>query len=134
MGAWGIGPFDNDAAADWVAELDAAIPNTFVFTFRAVAIELDLYLEETDASEAIAAAEMVAAMSRRPGVSVLARPELAEWAEEHADWATPDLVHAAGSAVSRVRAASELRDLWAETPDYQTWTASLDDLLKRLRA
>jgi hypothetical protein len=134
MGAWATGPFDNDAAADWVGDLEAAIPNTFASTFRPVtAIELDLYLEEPEASEAIAAAEVVAAMRGFPGDAVRGRPEVLAWAEQHLEWASTDLVNEAVSAVERVRAASELRDLWAESEDFQAWVAGLDDLLSRLR-
>jgi hypothetical protein len=130
-----MGPFDNDSAADWVGDLEAAIPNTFVSTFRPVtAIELDLYLEEPEASEAIAAAEVVAAMRGYPGDSVRDSPEVLAWAEQHVAWASTDLVNEAVSAVERVQAASELRDLWAESEDFQSWVASLDDLLSRLRS
>jgi uncharacterized protein DUF4259 len=135
MGAWAIGPFDNDAAADWVGGLAAAIPNTFVSTFRPViAIEFDLYLEEPEASEAIAAAEVVAAMRGYPGDAVRDRPEVLAWAEQHVEWASTDLVDEAVSAVERVQAASELRDLWAESEDFESWVAGLDDLLSRLRS
>ena len=133
MGAWGVGPFDNDTAADWLAGLDDAIPNASAFTFRpVVAIEPELYLEEPEASEAIAAAELVAAIHGHAGAAVLARPELILWAEDHADWATPDLVNEAIAAVGRVRSASELRDLWAETGDFEDWLGVLDNLLDRL--
>jgi hypothetical protein len=135
MGAWGTGPFDNDAAADWVGDLEAAIANTFASTFQPVtAIEIDLYLEEPEAGEAIAAAEVVAAMRGFPGDAVRDRPEVLAWAEQHVEWASTDLVNEAVSAVERVQAASELRDLWAESDDLQTWVAGLDDLLSRLRS
>ena len=135
MGAWGVGPFDNDSAADWVGDLEAAIPNTFVSTFRPVtAIEIDLYLEEPEASEAIAAAEVVAAMRGYPGDAVRNRPEVLAWAEQHVAWGSTDLVNEAVSAVQRVQTASELRDLWAESEDFQSWLAGVDDLLSRLRS
>lgn len=133
MGAWATGPFDNDAAADWVRDLESAIPSTFVSTFRPVtAIELDVYLEEPEASEAIAAAEVVAAMRGFPGDAVRDRPEVLAWAEQHVGWLSVDLVNEAVSAVERVRAASELRDLWAESEDFESWNSGLDDLLSRL--
>ena len=30
MGAWGLGPFDNDTACDWGYELDEAIPSEVI--------------------------------------------------------------------------------------------------------
>ena len=135
MGAWGIGTFENDSAADWLADLPAALPQTLGLTFRpVVAIETDLYLEEPDASEALAAAEVVAAMRGHPGEAVANRPEVGAWAQEHAGWLQPDLVRDALAAVDRIRSSSELRDLWAESQEYESWLAVLADLRGRLQA
>jgi hypothetical protein len=133
MGAWGVGAFENDSAADWIADLPAALPQTLRLTLRPViAIEPDLYLDERDSSEAIAAAEVIAAMAGRPGDAVLRNPEVAEWAQEHSEWLDPDLVRDASAAVDRVHTSSELRDLWSESADYELWLAALDDLRRRL--
>ena len=134
MGAWGVGTFENDSAADWLAHIPAALPQTLGLTFRpVVAIEPDLYLEEPEASEALAAAEVVAAMRGHPGEAVANRPEVGEWAQEHASWLQPDLERDALVAVDRIRSSSELHDLWSETEEYESWLAVLDDLRDRLQ-
>jgi Domain of unknown function (DUF4259) len=61
MSAWGHGSFDNDAAADWVYRFDqegvAAVASALA---RVAEFPEDEYLEDPEASAAIAAAEIVA--------------------------------------------------------------------------
>lgn len=72
MGAWGDGPFDNDEAADWCADLDEAEPaerGELVTAALAAAVEATDHLDVDVASRAIAAAALVAA--QRPGAPML---------------------------------------------------------------
>lgn len=132
MGAWGMGAFENDDASDWLAALDGAVPQRLRLTFeRVTAIEPELYLEAPAASEAVAAAEVVTAMLGKPGPSA-GNSDVMAWARTHREWADEPLVRVARDAVHRVREASELRDLWSETEEFDSWLATLDDLLKRL--
>jgi hypothetical protein len=134
MGAWGVGPFENDTAADWLAELSVAVPTTLQITLLSVvAIEPEVYLEEPDASAAVAAAEVVAAMRGHAGPAVLGAPEILKWVRDHSDWLDTELVRQAIAAVYRVRSSSELRDLWSESPELDVWAAQLDDLVLRLK-
>jgi Domain of unknown function (DUF4259) len=90
MGAWGPAVFENDSAADWLAELPAALPQTLELTFRpVVATEPDLYLEEPETSEALAAAEVVAAMRGHPGEAVANNPNVRTWALDARDGCGP---------------------------------------------
>ncbi|HEU4566145.1 MAG TPA: DUF4259 domain-containing protein, partial [Gemmatimonadaceae bacterium] len=61
-------------------------------------------------------------------------PEVAEWVAENRDddGARPELVALARRAVERIAAESELRDLWAESDDFEAWEASVADLRARL--
>ncbi len=69
MGAWGTGPFDNDDAADWSAELEeAGDPLAFVGETFAVVESSEEYVESPDAACAIAAAAWLA--SGLPGTPV----------------------------------------------------------------
>jgi hypothetical protein len=64
VGAWGLGPFDNDTAGDWGYELDEAIPSERPAVLRkalATAADETGYLDYTEAAQAIAAAAIVAA-------------------------------------------------------------------------
>ena len=76
-------------------------------------------------------AEVVAAIRGKPG-SAAANADVMAWARAHHDWSDQSLALLAASAVRRVRDASELRDLWAETDELETWLATLDDLITRL--
>jgi len=134
VGAWGVGPFENDAAADWLAELSVAIPTTLQMTLLpVVAIEPEAYLEEPDASAAVAVAEIVAAMRGHAGSAVLEAPEILKWVRDHSDWLDAELVRQAIAAVNRIQLSSELRDLWSDSPELDVWAAHLDDLVLRLR-
>ena len=133
MGAWGVGPLQNDDAADWLANLGAALPEALLLTLtRVAALDQDLYLEEPAASEAVATAEIVAAMHGYPSPDVAETPEAVEWVRNHSNWLNPDVVQQAITAVTRVRSSSELLDLWSESPDFNLWTSRIDELLLRL--
>ncbi|MEU2021018.1 DUF4259 domain-containing protein [Streptomyces sp. NPDC016469] len=64
MGAWDVGPFDNDTAADWCGGLDEAAPEAREGMVRAAlagTAGTTGYLDSDVANEAIAAAALVAA-------------------------------------------------------------------------
>ena len=68
MGAWRLGPFDNDTACDWGYELDEAAPSDRPAVLRkalTTAADATGYLDHTEAAEAVAAAAIVAAL--QPG-------------------------------------------------------------------
>jgi Domain of unknown function (DUF4259) len=75
---WDVGPFDNDAAADWSATFDEADDATRVEmleeTLSAAADETE-YLDSEDACEAIAAAAVVASQVGGPSVDSAYAPE-----------------------------------------------------------
>jgi hypothetical protein len=127
MGAWGAGVFENDEALDWLSDLvekkDAQVIRD-ALSLGGAPIEAD------EAINALAAAEVVAAMRGR----TLADPpdQLLEVVALGHD-ADPELVPAALVAVKRVREASELRELW-EDVGAEDWLAALADLEARLRA
>jgi hypothetical protein len=133
MGAWGSGTFENDSALDWVGQLtesDDASPIEEAFD---AVIETDEDLIDTDdCSNALAAAEIVAAMSGR-GSGALP-DELNAWIKGKPR-PGPDLVKKARDAVAEVLTdQSELLELWkdAEPDDFKAWKAGVDDLKKRL--
>ena len=66
MGAWGVGPFENDDASDWVYQLEGAEDLELVRGTLEAAANPQGYLEAPTCSEALAAAEVVAALSGRP--------------------------------------------------------------------
>lgn len=130
MGAWGIGSFENDVAADWAAGfLERPSVEAIDRALREVA-GADDYIEADAAVEALAAAEVVAAAGRGAAADVPA--ELVAWAQAHLRPTPPALTRAAGDAVEAVLHSSELRELWDETKDAGAWAEAMVDLQQRL--
>jgi len=130
MGAWGVGAFDNDDAADWVAELEEAATIEPVVTALRTATA-DGYLEAPDCCIALAAAETVAAALGRAAVGV--PDKVARWASTHRPQVSDDLIQLAQSAIRRIETQSELQELWQESDELEAWVATIKDLERRLR-
>ena len=133
MGAWGAGSFDNDDAADWLAEFcddpnEGALSGALTTVAEADAEE---YLEAPECSFGLAAAEFVAALKGAPSSDMPdeARACLAKLTVK----ANPGLVSLALRAVERIRTNSELRELWDELEDPGEWYAAVGDLEARLK-
>jgi uncharacterized protein DUF4259 len=131
MGAWGIGNFDNDDAADWVYEL-AESDGTDVLVAALEEATADGYLEAPASCAALAAAEVVASLLGNAGKAL--PDEARKWVEANDAEVGHDLLALARAAVTRIKKDSELRELWEETGDYEQWLSLQDDLLKRLGA
>ena len=131
MGAWGIGNFDNDDAADWVYELGES-QGVEVLTAALEQATAEGYLEAPQSSIALAAAEIVAALL---GNSATTLPdEVREWVAANDIEVGHDLLSLARAAVKRVKEDSELRELFQDSDHYEQWLALEDDLVKRLGA
>lgn len=132
MGAWGVGNFDNDDAADWVYELEQS-NDTSVLVATLGEVTTGGYLESPVGCEALAAAEVVAALLGNAGKAL--PDNVRKWVAVNDVEVGHDLLALARAAVARVKAEdSELRELWQETGDYRKWVSLQDDLLKRLGA
>lgn len=135
MGAWGAGSFENDSALDWLDSFcddsGAGIaPIVEALTAIAELTSAD-YLEVDEASDAIAAAELIAALQGRPPLHL---PDCATaWLNAQHVIIDPGLIVLALGVVDRVKANSELQDLWSESggPDSE-WHAVIADLEMRL--
>lgn len=131
--AWETGPLDNDAALDFLSQAsraDSVAPLREIFTV--ILADARSVPDDTTASRAIAAAELVAALI---GVSSPDLPETANvWAKRYAVSADAALVRLAISAVNRIAASSETRALWLANgdKDLDAWLAGLTELRERL--
>jgi hypothetical protein len=134
MSAWSAASFDNDDAVDWLADLSQSTDLQPVQTALEAVTRLDTasYLEAPEASAALAAAEVVAALLGRPAANL--PEEVHTWVAAHRQLGvTDDLRTTARRAVARVQARSELRELWDESPDAgATWRQRLSNLMTRL--
>jgi len=130
MGVWGAGSFENDDALDWIWELETSADFALLDTsLDAVLNASPGEMGASDWAVALAAAEIVAALGGRPEGGL---PEEAEsWV---AGKSTPpaSLTVKARAAVAAASADSELRDLWEEARDLETWRASVAELEGRL--
>jgi hypothetical protein len=132
MGTWGVGPFDNDEAADWLAALvdvdDATLLHEALDEVAAAGEGEEV--EPGWAAVALAAAEVVAAGLGRGGVGL--PDEARDWLERHPRVVTDAHLEPARAAVRHVLDASELRDLWLASADGDDWLRRTRDLLERL--
>jgi len=129
VGAWGTGSFENDDAADWVSTVGTDAPTALTQIF-AEAADHPGYLEAPQASVAVAAAEVVAALSGSPAAGV--PTTILEWAKKNPQASTPELKALAVRALERVRRNSEVKDLWMEADGLNDWTAAIQDLQTRI--
>jgi hypothetical protein len=132
MGSWGDGPFENDTAADWSAELDAAAPGERAEVIRSAlagATANGDYLDADLAQAAIAAAAVVAA--QRPGGPPLDPAYAPQLISDGIVLELPDEIRElAVAALDRVGGAdSELRELWDEAPAFSAQLASIREAL-----
>jgi hypothetical protein len=135
MGAWDSGNFDNDNALDLIIEVvDRGGLKAVEAAFDAI-LNLDDYIDVDFGSEAIAAGEVVAMLRGKPAASI--PDNLAEWHQVHQLSANDALTAKAILAVEKAFAdegKSELRELWEDSPEFQTVQANIMDLLSRLRS
>ena len=133
MGAWGFKSFDNDDAADWVYAFEEQGEALIAETLKAATVEEedDDYLDASVCCEALAAAEMVAAVKTNDHTSL--SDEAGAALKSKTDGvATPENVALALEAVKRIRSMSELRDLWEESEEFDNWQKDVEALEKRL--
>ena len=130
MGSWGFGSFENDDAADWAADLaemgEAALIDE---AFERVLVAASDFIEAPDASCALAAAEVVAALHGKPASDL--PEEIRTWIEGKPS-IQREVVQKARKAVAAIKKESELRDLWEESDGLEDWQPIVDDLERRL--
>ncbi|TLM86290.1 DUF4259 domain-containing protein [Pseudarthrobacter sp. NamE2] len=129
MGAWGYLPFENDDALDWLDELEGGGADV---VRGALAKANNGYVEASEGSVAIAAADITAACQGDPAAEL---PEnVVDWVTTHGAEITAEDVELALEAVERVAGEkSELAELWDDA-DEPGWREFLEDLTERLRA
>lgn len=115
MGTWGTEVFANDDAMDWIAALEDTDDVSVVESALSAVNDADGYLESPECSAALAAAEVVATILKRPGPDVPS--EVFEWIARVGREIPPSLPDAARRAIDRVVADSELLELWEEAGD-----------------
>ncbi len=134
MGAWGVLAFDNDDANDWAYDLEEAGNLSLVESAFGTVEEAEDYLEAPDASNALAACEVLARLNGKPGYKNSYTEKVDEWVAAHPQTPSPALIERANAVIDRILGEnSELKELWAESDENGTWLESVEDLRRRLR-
>ncbi|MFP6580929.1 MAG: DUF4259 domain-containing protein [Candidatus Hydrogenedentota bacterium] len=129
MGVWGFGAFENDTAVHWVHDLEDAKDHTVLETAFLSVLNVSV-AAEMDCCEALAAAEVVAALHKAPSESV--PDEVTAWIKEHPTL-TESLRDKSIQATEAMLSDSGLRNLWEEEDDLDVWKDELEDLIQRLK-
>jgi len=129
-GAWGAGSFENDAAYDWLQELETV--STMNFLLKTVENVHDKgYLEVDSCSRALASAEIIAPINSG---SFSHLPESVKlWSEKYSKLMPKDFIEAANTAINVCSntASSELAQLWNEGSGDE-WKSYIKELKMRL--
>ena len=130
MGAWDIGSFDNDAALDWVYELEKATDFSILAdAFETVIDQKGSSPDAADCSIALCAAEVVAGLLDTPASDL--PDEVLEWVEDKPE-PSATLIKIALKALNVILEDSELKELWLETDEYQDWFDNVTILIENL--
>lgn len=134
MSTWDYFNFDNDAAADFAESFRSSPNEAMLYEALATAAEDEGHLEADEASEALVAAELVAAILGKPADTF---PLGLLPAIKHLDAAadSEDLRELAEQAVTAILEKSVLQQQWAQASpnDYASWQQQQHDLLARLQ-
>lgn len=134
MGAWGVHSWDNDDAADWLAQLDGLNQPVFQIDqmnsafkdIRTQALAGDI--DADTACHVIAAAEVIATDLGQPREVGATDRDM-----KLSLTVNSDVLSKSRAALALVTSpVSELADLWDDTDEADTWRASVADLDARL--
>lgn len=134
MGMWGLGPFENDEALDWMERLiegDEAKP-IYEAAEAVAGAPPDTYIDSPDEWTALAAISLVVAKfsSLSDGI-----PEDAiSWVNSHDIGSKEGLIQLSLLALSRIIAGFEAkRQDWVDPADAQLWLSNLHALERTVR-
>ena len=134
MGAWGFGSFENDDACDFLADATESGDLSLIRDVLDNVLTSTEYVEAPDASQAIAAAEIVAAALGRPTLAAQREEELSSWIARIRPTIDTELAGQARDALTRILAPnSELRELWEEAEEFSEWQSAVSELGQQLQ-
>lgn len=147
MGTWDYGSFENDTAMDWVCGLATPEkrlfglfkPDPFHYCIEPTEVAIDSKILDADVCcKVLAGAECIALLRGQPTPKL--PDEILHWQQQNPGMEkvanNEETIRRVIEAVELVRNSnrSELRELWAESDDYENWLTEVDDLLARLGA
>lgn len=139
MGAWGHGYFEDDAALDFMADIeDSDNPKKVIRQAFETAIKAE-YLESDEGSAVIVGATYVDRKVNGTKFTEAGHDEPLDvdtFPDRNPDVDLSDLRKPAIEALQKVLSdTSELNELWSENDeDYPAWKQGVEQLLKRLKS
>jgi hypothetical protein len=130
MGAWGTRNFENDGSQDWIFDLMDNRDGGLVSDTMARIINNHEPLEVSDCEEALAAAELVAALVGKPSDDFPEDP--LEQLDSLNLIATRALRNQAIATVNKIIAGSGMKNYWEQEGNLDSWMAIETNLIKRL--
>jgi hypothetical protein len=135
MSTWGLSNFENETANSFIADLEINGYGLINVAFEKILDETER-ATVTECEEALIAAEIVAAVN---GQAAHDFPEdAAEWVLTILAPGSPEnqeianLSEKAADIIDKIVTDSELKDLWEDNPEYNTWFQAQVDLQKRI--
>jgi hypothetical protein len=134
MGAWSHEPFGNDDANDWAYGLEGVGDLWLIEEALDRALEAEEYLEAPEASEAVAAIEVLAKLLGKGTQTDAYTEKVDEWVKSISAQPSAAILTKANRTLERILGEnSELRELWEEG-DSQEWQSSLASLKQAISA
>lgn len=133
MGAWAEDTFGNDTACDWAGSFLEKPGLKAVWAAILAVQNAEEYLDSDEASDCLAACEVVARLQGQWGQRNAYSEELDAWIEANPTEVPDKLKKAADAAIERILGPdSELTELWDEGGRNEAWHEAVDDLRRRV--
>ena len=131
MGTWDATSFGNDTANDWAYDLEECNDLSHIENSLQQVLDVgDDHLDSDLATEAVAAAEVVAWLAGKPSPVNAYTEKIATWVAANPIRPSAEIKQMALQALERIQQdQSELLELWEGDPE---WTAAMNDLRDRL--
>ncbi len=133
MGAWAEDTFGNDTACDWAGSFLEKPGLKAVWAAIMAVQNSEEYLDSDEASDCLAACEVVARLQGQWGQRNPYSEKLDAWIEANPTEVPEKLKKAADAAIERILGPdSELPELWDECGRNEAWHEAVDDLRRRV--
>jgi hypothetical protein len=131
--AWSAGNFGNDDAVEWLkVVIEGGGESTIKDAIECIELfPEDEFLDAVFCSQALAAAEFIAAARGNPAGEDFPE-EAAAWLEKNSLEPDDNLLQVTRRAVDRILNNSELKELWQEGCANDEWHLTIIDLRRRL--
>lgn len=129
MSVYGISIFENDTALEWIEDFLEEIELEAALETLKAAEESDYKIIECE--EAIVAAEVLAALNGNGREDF--PDELYEMIKENEFYCEEEELELATEVVENIKRSSELKEIWQESVEYNSWLDEMNDLIERLK-